>query len=174
MSLSKPDNPNLLHPNKFRLKFDRLPNLEFFCQDIALPGITSNSVVRPTPFVDLPSPGDKLVFDPLVVSILVDEDLNTWKELHRWIRDFTFPTTFEEYQDLRNIATGHIRDGFYQFSDANLTLLSSSNNPVVSFKFADIYPESVDTLQLSTKMSPDDVLVVNVVFRYSYFTIESL
>ena len=172
MSLSKPDNPNFLHPNKFQLRFARLPDTQFTCQDINIPGISTKSYPRDTPFVDLYSPGDKLYYDPLVVNFLVDEEMNTWKEIHDWIRAMVFPTDFSEYRELSRMALKNLREEFPQFSDATLTVLSSSNNPQFIYKFIEIYPESLDSIALSTTKSPDDVLTATAIFRYSYFNVE--
>lgn len=169
-----PENQNLLHGNKFQLNFARCPNIQFFCQTIIVPGIAMSEIPRVTPFVELFSPGDKAIYEILNVTFLIDEDLKAWIEIHDWIRAMVFPEKYSEYANLKNIAKPVIREGFPQFSDATLTLLSSANQPIVKFKFIDIFPVALSSFNLSTTFSPDMIITADVSLRYSYYQIESL
>jgi hypothetical protein len=169
-----PANPNLLHPNKFQLNFARLPNLQFFCQTVIVPGIALTDIPRPSPFVELYSPGDKAIYDIMNVTFLVDEDLTAWKEIHDWIRGCVFPTKYEEYVDMQSNARPVIREKFNQFSDATLTLLTSANQPNYVFKFRDMFPISLSSFPVSASLSPDTMVTSDAMFRYSYYNIEKL
>ena len=48
-----PVNQNFLHPNKFHLTFKRIPNMEFFCQMVNVPGISLSEIAVTTPFVEM-------------------------------------------------------------------------------------------------------------------------
>jgi hypothetical protein len=72
---SKPSNPNFLHPNKFQLSFSRLPDMQYFCQAVSVPGISMSEVPQTTPFVDLYKPGEKAIYDLLNVTFMIDEEL---------------------------------------------------------------------------------------------------
>ena len=112
-----PANPNFLHPNKFQLNFGRVPNIQYFCQSVSVPGISMSEILRATPFVDIYSPGEKAIYDILNVTFIVDEELKAWLEIHDWIRAMTFPTDFKEYQQLdklNNYANSQ-KDSFPQF-----------------------------------------------------------
>lgn len=172
--MTTPSNVNLLQANKFQLTFKRLPSSVFFCQDVEIPGLSTSPVDKPTPFSSQFSPGDKLTYDPLNLSILVNEDMNSWKEIHTWMRAMAFPTEFTEYQNLQGLYENEGRGRFYQFSDAILTVLSSSNNPIVRFKFIEAFPMAMGALKMSTTLSPNDVLTVPVTIRYNYFNIEDV
>jgi hypothetical protein len=169
-----PSNPNFLHPNKFQLNFSRLPNIQYFCQSVLLPGVSMSEVPRNTPFVELYSPGDKAIFDALNVTFMVDEDMTAWLEVYDWIRAMTFPTDFSEYRELPALSRNFSRPDFPQLSDATLTLLSSSNNPTFKFKFVDIFPVAVTSFPLSTMDNPDSPITADATFRFSYYTVEKL
>ena len=79
-----PQNTNLLQPTKFLLTFDRLESVPYFCQTVNIPSISLGEVTRPTPFLDLYSPGTKLIYDPFDVTFLVDEELASWKNMYDW------------------------------------------------------------------------------------------
>jgi hypothetical protein len=173
-----PKNPNYLHPNKFQLNFSRLPNIQYFCQTVTVPGISLSEIPQNTPFVDLYKPGEKAIYDLLNVTFLVDEALKSWLEVHDWIRGMTFPTEFKEYQNLGLLSkTAGIRQSVGlgpQYSDATLTILSSANNPTYTFKFFDVFPTSVSSFPVSTTDSPDTIITADATFRYSYFNVDKV
>ena len=68
-----PQNPNFLQPNKFQLNFSRVPNIQYFCQSVGIPGISLSEVPHNTPFVDLFVPGEKAIYDMLNITFLIDE-----------------------------------------------------------------------------------------------------
>lgn len=168
-----PINQNPLQPNKFQLNFARVPNIQFFCQTVNLPGVSLTEVPRNTPFVDLYSPGEKIVYDYLNVTFMVDEQLRSWFEIHDWIRAMTFPTKFEEYKTLKQLSPFSKKE-FPQFSDAHLTILTSSNNPQYRIKFVDCFPTSLSSVNFSSQDGPDTIPTSDATFRFSYFDIDKM
>jgi len=171
-----PTNPNFLHPNKFTLNFSRLPNTQFFCQSVSVPGISLSEIPQNTPFVDLYLPGEKAIYDLLNVTFYIDEELQAWKEIHDWIRGMTFPTDFAEYRNLSelNKYAGVVETPQPQYSDASITLLSSSNTPYYRFKFVNVFPTTITTFIMTTTDSPENAMTADATFRYSYYNIEKL
>lgn len=171
-----PTNPNLLLPNKFQLNFSRVPNTQFFCQSVSVPGISLSEIPQNTPFVDAYIPGEKAIYDLLNVTFFVDEELTAWREVHDWIRAMTFPHDFDEYKNLSrlNRMAGARQDKKPQYSDATITLLSSSNKPYFKFKFYDVFPTSLSTFVMSASDSPDTQITADATFRYSWYDIEKL
>jgi hypothetical protein len=173
-----PKNPNVLHPNKFQLNFSRVPNMQYFCQSVSVPGISLSEIPRQTPFVDIYVPGEKAIYDILNVTFIIDEDLKSWLEIHDWIRAMTFPKEFEEYQRLGTLnKQAGIRNEVGlppQYSDATITLLSSANNPKFKFKFYEVFPTTLSTFVMSASDSPDSIITADATFRYSYFDVDKL
>lgn len=171
-----PSNPNFLQPNKFQLNFARSPNVQYFCQSLSVPGISMSEVPQMTPFVDIFVPGEKAIYDLLNITFLVDEELKSWIEIHDWIRAMTFPKEFAEYGklDRLNKYTTHVQTKTPQYSDATVTLLSSSNTPYYKFKFYGVFPTTLSTFVMSATDSPDTVVTADATFRYMYYDIEKL
>ena len=171
-----PSNPNFLQPNKFQLNFARSPNVQYFCQSLSVPGISMSEVPQMTPFVDIYVPGEKAIYDLLNITFLVDEELKSWVEIHDWIRAMTFPKEFAEYGklDRLNKYTTHMQTKTPQYSDATVTLLSSSNTPYYKFKFYGVFPTTLSTFIMSATDSPDTVVTADATFRYMYYDIEKL
>lgn len=171
-----PTNPNFLQPNKFQLNFSRTPNVQYFVQSLSVPGISLSEVPTTNPFLDLFSPGEKAIYDLLSVTFLIDEEMKSWLEIHDWIRAMTFPRDFEEYQKLPRLSkyTSLANDKAPQFSDATITLLSSSNTPYYRFKFHDVFPTSISTFVMAATDDPSNPMTADATFRYSYYDIEKL
>ena len=90
-----PENTNLLQPTKFLLTFARLPATQYFCQEVNLPGVTLGTVDRATPFLDMYSPGTKLKYDDLDITFVVDEELQSWKDMYNWFTSIADPNLNE-------------------------------------------------------------------------------
>lgn len=173
-----PSNLDLLQSTKFRLTFDRLPGLTYFCQTANFPGVSLTEVLRNTPFVDLYAPGEKIVYDTFNATFIVDEDLRSWTEVHDWIRGMTFPTSFEEYARLSEQAAGS-QIGLNtnlkpQYSAATLTLFTNKNNPNFRLKFVDMFPTSLSTIILNTQDTAEVIVTADATFRFAYYNYERI
>jgi len=179
----RPENQSLALGNKYRLAFNRIPEVTFFCQSVNIPGVSMSPTQFATPFTDLPIPGDKIQYDEFRVSFLVDEDYKSWQTLYDWITAMTFPENFDQYRNLGKLKRDAIVSGLRndvlidqmpQYSDAVLTVNTNKNNPNIRFKFKDLFPISVGTIDLSEEFTPENTIVCDALFRYSYFTLERL
>jgi hypothetical protein len=165
-----PRNTNSLVANKFQVNFTRLPNMTYFCQSVSLPGLSVGEIPRNTPFIDLYSPGEKLVYDLLSFTFVVDEDLGSWREIHDWMRAMTFPVDFSEYRDLPKL-NRFANKPQPQFSDATMTILTSSFNTNYNIRLYDCFPISLSSVLFSSTDSPENIITADVSFRFSYFDI---
>jgi hypothetical protein len=109
-------------------------------------------------------------------TFYIDEELVAWREIHDWIRAMTFPTDFSEYRNLGRLSkSAGVRESLKpQYSDASITLLSSSNKPYFRFKFYDVFPTTLSTFIMSATDSPESQMTADGTFRYSYYDIEKL
>lgn len=165
-----PINTSLLQSTKFQLNFSRLPNFTYFCQVANLPGLSLNEIPRSTPFVDIYAPGEKVIYDTLNVTFLIDENCNTWFEIHDWIRGLTFPTNFGEYQALvsQKVPFGGV------YSDCIMTINTNANISNFRIKFIDCFPTTLSSIIFSAQDSAEQSMTADATFRFSYFNIERL
>lgn len=173
-----PSNRDLLQSTKFRLNFNNIPGVTYFCQTANLPGVSLTEVSRTTPFVDLYVPGEKLIYDPLNITFLVNEDLSDWLQIHDWIRAMTFPKDFDEYRNLKNLSdAAQYRWNNRQppqYGDATLTVYSNKNNPQIRVHYKDTFPTGLSGLQFSSLDSAENIVTGEASFRYSYYDIEKI
>ena len=178
-------------PVQFRFKCSKLPKVEFFCQTANIPGIGLGEAEVDTPLKTMPFPGDKVTYQDLAISFLVDENLENYKEIHDWIIGLGAPQNHTQFSDLRatssdrfpgtsssNAITGQAtadplpEGGMY--SDATLTVLNSKNIAVTEIRFHNIFPTSLGSLSYDVKASDVDYLAASVDFSYMYYEIVQL
>tara|TARA_B110001454_G_scaffold28718_1_gene28102 strand:+ start:244 stop:768 length:525 start_codon:yes stop_codon:yes gene_type:complete len=166
----------------------KLPEVEFFIQTANVPGITLGSTSFETPLKDIAGVGDKVTYQTLDVSFLVDENLNNYKELHDWITGLGFPQDYTQFQTLQAtgadkfpgstrsaVATGTnthkalAEGGIY--SDATLTVLNSKNIAKTEIRFQNVFPISLGSISYDVKASDIDYIQVAASFNYMHYEI---
>lgn len=158
-----PQNTNPLQASKFLLTFNRISDVQYFCQEVNVPGVQLGEVDRVTPFLDMFSPGTKLQYDPLDVTFMIDEELQSWKNLYNWFTSIADPDGFEKRDGSRELQTNK------HFSDATLTVLSALNNPVLRIQYTNCFPLSMSDIQFDTKSDANHIITCNATFRYQSY-----
>ena len=173
-------------PVQFRFKCSKLPEVEFFCQTANIPGIGLGVADVETPLKSIPFPGDKVTYQDLAISFLVDENLNNYKEIHDWIIGLGAPQNHTQFSTLRDTGTDRfpgqttnspnnntVPDGG-TYSDATLTVLNSKNIAVTEIRFHNIFPTSLGALSYDVQASDVNYLSTSVDFSYMYYEIVHL
>jgi hypothetical protein len=148
---------NFLSSVGFRLSIKRLPNTSFYVQSVNIPGLDGGISELPNPFKTIYTPGDKVTFGDLVVTVRMDAKLKTYEEIANWMFGLYYPDSFEQFSDLQK------GDGLY--SDATLTILTPKGNPMLDFNFKDIFPVNLGELQMDTAVSDIDMLTCTITFK---------
>jgi hypothetical protein len=105
------------------------------------------------------------------MTFLVNEDVQSWIDLHDWFRSFASPDGTDE----RNLKTAlqnqynNMSSDKQQYSDATLTILSSLNNPILRVEFTNMFPVSLSDIIFDTKQSADDMITADATFVYDQF-----
>ena len=185
--------PNVLDyssPTQFRFLINQLPKVQYFTTEANIPGITLGEGTFSTPLKDLTLLGDKLSYDDLTISFIVDENLENYIEMHTWLTSIGFPKDRKQFSDFRsttsNVATatrgeskdiGDVRATTPEISmtsDAVMTILTNKNNPVVECRFRDIFPTSLSGLTYSQNQTDVEYLTAEVNFKYQIYEIITL
>ena len=156
---------NQLENKHFKLIIDRLPHVGFFCTSASVPGLSTTSPRVFSPFSDVKATGDKLVFQPLIVNFIVDEDLSNWQELYNWMVSYGHPTGFDEYKD--NVH----QKGLYasKLSDAKLLIPNNKYNTHHEFSFVDAFPLDISDMVFDIQIADTQVQICTVTFEYTYY-----
>ena len=159
------NNVNMLQPNLFRLVVDRenYPNLEFFATGINHPSVDAAPAelqyqkVSRINFV-----ADKLNYGDLNVNLVLDENMNSYIEMHNWITRMVQ----EDYRDPlgRNSKLPPIE------SDITIHVLSSHNNTLRKIKYIDCIPTTLGAVDFEAQ-NAEGYITYPISFRFNYFEI---
>jgi len=172
---TQPNNLNYLSQLGFRFALEKLPSVSYFCQAIAIPAISINSVDTPTPFTVIPHAGSRLTFEPLNVRFRVDEDLKNYLEIYDWLVGVSRPDSFEQTRILEsqsrilNYRAGSVLN---VVSDATLFVLDSNKRVKLHVFFEEVFPVSLSELQFESMSSDVQYLEATSQFRYRKYTVE--
>ena len=184
----QPSKMDYASPVQFRFKCSKLPLVEFFCQTANIPGIGLGETSMETPLKDIPMPGEKVTYQDLAISFLVDENLNNYKEIHDWIIGIGFPQNHTQFSDLRALSSDRFpgttastaatgtsiakplpEGGIY--SDATLTILNSKNIAKTEIRFQNVFPTSIGSLSYDVQASDVNYLQASASFSYQNYDI---
>lgn len=169
---SQISNRNFLSPVGFQFILEKKPKIDFFCNAANVPGLNLGVAMQPTYLKDIPTPGDKLTYDDLVLKFMVDEDMENFFEVYNWLVQFGFPRDFGQYQQLLNedVNSEGVQTAISGMSDGSLIIYNSSYNPNIRLDFKDLYPISLSPIQFDTTQEGDiKYVTADVVFKYTIY-----
>ena len=184
----QPSKMDYASPVQFRFKIAKLPQVEFFIQTVNLPGISIGEATVPTSLYDYPVPGDKITYQSLDISFLVDENLNNYKELHDWLAGLGFGKNHQQFADMRatgvdrfpgtaastaasgTATPGPLPEGSI-YSDATLSILNSKNIVKTEVRFQNVFPTSIGSLSYDVQAADVDYLKAQASFSYLNYDI---
>ena len=170
-------NRNFLSPTVFKFTLERAKKVSYFCNQANIPSLDLGIATQPTYLKDIPTPGDKIVFDDFNIRFLVDEDLTNYMELQKWIRGLGYPESLKEIYDLQeedrdiNIKDRQAMD---LYSDGTLTVLGSSQLPNFKVMFRDLWPYSLTTLNFDATDTDIQYFTAEVGFKYTIYDITDI
>ena len=171
-------NRNYMSPLGFKLILTKTPKVDFLCQSANIPQISMGTAVQPSYLKDIAVPGDKVLYDDLTVSFLVDEKMENYLSIYKWMTGLGYPENVGQFPQLRkdDIRTNASAsdDGdprYFEFSDATLQILSSNYKPSVLVNFKDAFPVSLSTLEFDVSQRDYNFFTASATFKYTIFNI---
>lgn len=160
-------NINYLQPTAFKVVIDRRTygNLEYFAQSVDHPSLSLPPAEVPFRRINsVPMPGDKLTYSDLSITMIVDENMSSYTEMHDWIVRLVEQqnvTAFEAAQSTALPST----------ADITVSILSSSNNQIKQIRYIDCVPTGLGNINFTSTTGDIQYLTYVASFRYSYFTL---
>lgn len=143
---------NLLSLTGFKLNInaENFKHTQYFAVSASFPSVSLPEIT--TGFRNLQGfvPGDKLAYDPLTVRIVIDESLESYREIFNWIYS--------------NTSTSELK-----IHDITLYFLTNHNNISRSVRFANAFPTNIGGIEFSVQQNDSEYAYVDVTFRYDYF-----
>ena len=170
------NNRNYLSPLGFKLIISKIPKVDFLCQAANIPSISMGTAVQPTYLKDIPVPGDKPVYDDLTVRFIIDENMENYLSLNKWITGLGYPESLKQYQQLADVGPSlatqdNSNPRWFEFSDATLQILSSNYQPNINVNFKGCFPVAVSTLEFDSSQRDYSYFTCEATFKYDYYTI---
>jgi len=146
---------NLLSPNKYKVVIERFPTVDMFTQRVPLPSVTlGSSMYYTNQDTDIKLPGDKIEYEDLIISLLVDKDLNGIIEILKWIQS---AATSDNHMDMLS-----------QISIQTLTNNSNANRKIT---FYNCFPQTMSNILFDVSETEDNPPSIDAIFKYSHYTI---
>jgi len=159
----QPTNTNYILNTGFYFGIQRLPNVQYFCQEANLPGLNFGEILQPTRFINVKHPASKLTYESLDITFIVDEDLENWREVHNWMKSIV---NIEDADDQISPAD--------QYSDATLILLNSAMRENVRIKFNNCFPTTLTGLRFMTTPSETEPQTASMTLTFDTYEIEKV
>ena len=175
--------------NQWRLAFNRLPKTTWFCTAANLPGIQLGEASYPTPMTDTFVAGDKLTFENLNITFMVDEELQNYRELWDWLVGIGAPKKHSQWRTILDSGDGAVRsfgtpdtdtrtkttfDESNLYSDSTLIVYNYKNTPKVNVHFKNMFPTTLSALEYSQELTDVEYFKATATFRYLYYEFESV
>ena len=185
----QPDKLDYASPTQFRFGIHQLPKVEFFTVSVNLPGISASIAILPTPLKDIPTMGDKLTYENLSITFIVDEYLENYTSLHNWMTGFGFPKSREQFSTFRDVTSNtpatptaktsaetvkRATPDKAMYADAFILILSNKNNPIVEVNFQNVFPISLGELNFTQTATDVEYITTTAEFAYQIYEIKTL
>ena len=171
-------NRNYMSPVGFKLILTKTPKVDFLCQSANIPSISMGTAIQPSYLKDIPVPGDKVLYDDLNVRFLVDEKMENYLAIHKWITGLGYPESIGQYRQLKTDdkrTDRRVNDSadplYFQYSDATLQVLNSNYKSSILVNFKDAFPISLSTLDFDVTTRDYNYFTAEVSFKYTIFNI---
>jgi hypothetical protein len=158
-------NLNYLQPTGFKVVIDRTkyPNMEYFVQSVSHPGASLAPVELPVRRItSVPLAGDKMTFTEVSFSIILDENMKSYKEMFNWM------TRIVNDGQVSGLERG---TGTPTYADITLHVLSSHNNTTQKVRYLDCVPTSLGNIEFTSTTGDVTYLTFDASFRFSQFEI---
>jgi len=166
---------NFLSVIGFKFVLERCPKVDFYCNAANLPSITLGVAEQPSYLRNIPVPGDKIQFEDLQISFMVDEHMENYLEIYDWITGLGFPESIDQYiqlgDDKKLAPENDPNDNFNERSDATLMILNSDYNTSVKVKFRDLFPIELSGIPFDAKAEQQEYYTATARFKYTMFDV---
>ena len=163
-------NRNYLSPIGFKFTLAKEPKVPFFCNSARIPEITLGVAQQPSYLKMIDVPGDIITYGDFTLRFLVDENLENYLIIHKWITGLGFPETTQQYKDLTTTEDGET-DSLQAFSDGTLRILNSNYNDIALIKFQDLFPISLSPMEFEAGDTDYNYFTAEVTFKYTIYNI---
>ena len=179
---STPTTNDFLRPNAFKFSIKDMPKTSFTCQSANIPDLQLGFATQPTPFIDVPTIGDKISFGEFTIRFIIAEDMSNYLEMYRWLIALGFPDNYSQFKTFTDTRPSRFpfvtktsgKEEVLAYSDGTLTILDSTNTPKVNIIFKNLFPVSLQALDFDIASASVEYFTAIASFKYTIFEVEPL
>lgn len=175
---------NLQSELHFDFRIEKLPTLPLFVQSVSVPGIYTEAPQTGTQFSFIKHIGDALFFQDLVITLKLDEGMESWFEIFKWMTGLTRAENFKQFLDIvenqvksldgskKLFKTKQMESGKgYKNTKSvgSLTVSDANHIKYIELVFANLHPTAMSGLSFRTDDSGVGFITYDVTFAYDYY-----
>lgn len=167
--MDQPTNFNLATNKNAIIYFDYAPNFVFNLSNFSIPEISTQPMTASHALHSkLYQPGQDIDFGQLNFTFFVNEELEEFFEIHKWIRGNSSSIEEQYRQEWEKL---HPRP----YCDAVVTLTNSTKHPFAKVIFEQIMPASIGALEYSSTDEESYLTcTANFVYNRYYFEVNQI
>jgi hypothetical protein len=162
-----PSTFNLQQVLEFSFHIRRLPTVNFTVNKVNVPGVSLPAAGQETPFMQIPVPGDHVTYETLVLNFRIDEGMENYFELHKWLTTISGLRGGDAYGRL---AVKPEYTGFGVTSEILVAVRNAQKNVVRAITYHDAWPTTLKMDQIfDATLQEVSYFSATAVFRFSTF-----
>lgn len=151
----QPKDNNILSSDNFHLVFSDFPKMEYFVQSFSFPSISIQLLEQPSPFKNIPVPGNQVTYETMTMTFSVSEDLSNYLEVYDWIIKSGTPVSGEQYQNVKDLR------------DCTLMITTNNKNPILKINFTGVFPTNLSGFDLSVTNTEQLPVTATATFTFN-------
>ena len=145
--------------NNFSVVIGAFPDVEFFLTGTSLPSLHMDNILVSGAGGDFPAAGDKILFDPIETTFIVNATYSNYSHIFDTIFDQQNPLAM----DLSKVMT----------TDITVLALDNNKQPIGHWLFTNAFPIALSGIELDTTQSDAPQLTCTITWAYDYFNFET-
>ena len=153
-----------LGQNYFRFETARIPSVSYYTQEVNLPNLFQEAQDQPTIFgIPIKRPIGAYKFENLTLSFLVDEKMQNWFEIYKWMRHLGNIDSDNRNNELR----------FDEFMTTGyLYITKGTYNDNIKVIFHNMFPVALSGLKFITDSPSNVAQKATASFAYTYYSFD--
>jgi hypothetical protein len=153
----------------------KFPELTFMIHEVELPQITLGTITTGSSVHDYPIPGETMEFASMTCTFMVDEKMENYLAIWRWIVGMGFPEGHFLYRELMKSPknSNDPSELARGYSDGVLTILDNNQHPLMQATFVDCFPTTLSGVNFTSTQGEASPIIATVNFEYSYYRMET-
>ena len=165
-------NRNYLSGIGFKFNLSKYPKVDFFSNSARIPELSLAIDQQPTYLKDIDIPGEKLTYGDFTLRFLVDENMENYMAVYKWLTGLGFSESPAQFRDLTKDSAGQ-RDMKEQYCDGTLRILNSNLREIAKVKFTDLFPISLSSLDFDATSPDVEYFTAEASFKYTIYDLTS-